>query len=84
MEVIATSTATNELSSSGALLQTAEVSPVCEHEDKATQATPIHAIKVLRIGIIAKSYFVYSTPMFDIELHNDHSWQSIDHASHLQ
>jgi hypothetical protein len=84
MEAIAKSTATNELSSSGALLQTADDSLVCEQEDKATQTKPQHAIKIPRIGFIAKSYFVYWTPMFDIGLHNDHLWRSIDHVIHLQ
>jgi hypothetical protein len=84
MDAIATSTATNELSSSGARLQTADVSLFCEHEVKATQTKPQHAIKTPRIGFITKSYFVYLTPMFDIELHNDHFWRSIDHVIHLQ
>ena len=84
IETIATSTATNELSSSGARLQTADVSLACEHDDKATQTKPQQAIKIPRIGLITKSYFVCLTPKFHIDAHNDHSWQSIDHVIHLQ
>ena len=84
MDAIAESTATSELSSSGARLQTADVSLVCEHDDNATQTKPKHANKMGRIGLITKSYFVYSTPKFHIGAHNDHSWRSIDHVIHLQ